>query len=86
MELAVAQVAELAAMLAQLDLRERLALPGMTARRAPVLPLGASILQSIAEELGVEHYVVSEWGLREGALLKALAGYAKTASSGCSSV
>ena len=75
MELSAPQVAELAATLAHLDLRERLALPGMSGRRASVLPLGACILQSIAAELGVGHYVVSEWGLREGALLEALAGY-----------
>jgi exopolyphosphatase/guanosine-5'-triphosphate,3'-diphosphate pyrophosphatase len=75
-ELARAQVAELATMLSHLDLRQRLALPGMPARRAPVLPLGACILQAIADELGIEHFVVSEWGLREGALLDAVARYA----------
>ncbi len=74
-ELARAQVAELAVMLSHLDLRQRLALPGMPARRAPVLPLGACILQAIADELGIAHFVVSEWGLREGALLDALAVY-----------
>ncbi len=73
-ELASTQVAELADMLAHLDLRQRLKLPGMPARRAPVLPLGACVLQAIAEELHVQHFVVSEWGLREGALLQALAG------------
>lgn len=78
-ELPAAQVAELADMLARLDLDERKALPGMPARRAAVLPLGACILQAIAEELGVEHYVVSEWGLREGALLDAFARYARVA-------
>jgi exopolyphosphatase/guanosine-5'-triphosphate,3'-diphosphate pyrophosphatase len=78
-DLPVAQVAELADLLARLDLDERKALPGMPARRAAVLPLGACILQSIAEELGIEHYVVSEWGLREGALLEAFAGRALTA-------
>jgi exopolyphosphatase / guanosine-5'-triphosphate,3'-diphosphate pyrophosphatase len=77
-ELSCSQVAELADVLAQLDLRQRLKLPGMPARRAPVLPLGACILQAIAEELRVEHFVVSEWGLREGALLEALSGYAET--------
>jgi exopolyphosphatase/guanosine-5'-triphosphate,3'-diphosphate pyrophosphatase len=74
-DLPVAQVAELAEMLARMDLDERKALPGMPARRAAVLPLGACILEAIAEELGVEHYVVSEWGLREGALLDAFAGH-----------
>ncbi len=73
-DLPVAQVSELADMLARMDLDERKALPGMPARRAAVLPLGACILEAIAEELGVEHYVVSEWGLREGALLEAFGG------------
>ncbi len=77
-ELASSQVAELADVLAQLDLRQRLKLPGMPVRRAPVLPLGACILQAIAEELNVQHFVVSEWGLREGALLEALSGYSAT--------
>ena len=57
---------------ARLDLRERLALPGMPSRRAPMLPLGAAILETFAVELGVDHFVVSEWGLREGALLDAI--------------
>lgn len=71
-ELPLAQVAELADMLAHLSLAERLGLPGMPARRAAVLPLGACILQAVAEELGTQHYVVSEWGLREGALIDAV--------------
>jgi exopolyphosphatase / guanosine-5'-triphosphate,3'-diphosphate pyrophosphatase len=70
-ELPSAQVAELADMLAHLGLNRRLKLPGMPARRAPVLPLGACVLQAIGEEIGTEHFVVSEWGLREGALLDA---------------
>jgi exopolyphosphatase / guanosine-5'-triphosphate,3'-diphosphate pyrophosphatase len=77
-ELAVGQVADLADALARLDLRQRLKLPGMPSRRAPVLPLGACILLAIAEELHVGHFVVSEWGLREGALLDAMSGYAET--------
>jgi exopolyphosphatase/guanosine-5'-triphosphate,3'-diphosphate pyrophosphatase len=71
-ELPTRQVAELADQLAALDLRERLALPGMPARRAPMLPIGAAILETFAVNLGVDHFVVSEWGLREGALLDAI--------------
>jgi exopolyphosphatase / guanosine-5'-triphosphate,3'-diphosphate pyrophosphatase len=70
-ELAAGQVAELAQMLGQLNLRQRLKLPGMPARRAPVLPLGACVLQAMVEEIGIDHFVVSEWGLREGALIDA---------------
>ena len=72
-ELPAAQVAEMADRLGRLDLEHRLALPGMPARRAPMLPIGAAILATLAEELGVERYVVSVWGLREGALLDAMA-------------
>ncbi len=71
-ELPARQVAELASRLAVLDLRGRLALPGMPTRRAPMLPIGATILETFATEMGVDHFVVSEWGLREGALLDAI--------------
>jgi exopolyphosphatase/guanosine-5'-triphosphate,3'-diphosphate pyrophosphatase len=71
-ELPAAQVLELAQQLAKLDLRARLALPGMQARRAPLLPVGAAVLATVATELGVGRFVVSEWGLREGAILDAL--------------
>ena len=71
-ELPAGQVAQQAALLAGLSLQERLALPGMPARRAPMIPVGASILSAIAASLGIERFVVSEWGLREGALLDAL--------------
>jgi exopolyphosphatase/guanosine-5'-triphosphate,3'-diphosphate pyrophosphatase len=72
-ELPTGQVAELASQLAHLDLKQRLALPGMPSRRAPMLPIGAVILETFAVELAVDHFVVSEWGLREGALLDAIA-------------
>lgn len=71
-ELPAAQVQELAELLATLDLRARLGLPGMQARRAELLPVGAIVLATVATELGVGRFVVSEWGLREGALLDAL--------------
>ena len=72
-ELDAGQVAELAARLVDLPLAARLSLPGMPPRRAPVIPLGALILAQTATELGIDRFVVSEWGLREGALLDALA-------------
>jgi exopolyphosphatase/guanosine-5'-triphosphate,3'-diphosphate pyrophosphatase len=71
-ELPAPQVTELADQLARLDLRGRLALPGMQARRAPLLPVGAVVLATVAAELGIGRFVVSEWGLREGAILDAL--------------
>jgi len=71
-ELPAGQVEALADELAHLDLAGRLALPGMQARRADLLPVGAAVLSAVATTFGVEHFVVSEWGLREGALLDAL--------------
>ncbi|MGH9016449.1 MAG: hypothetical protein ACRDY1_01760 [Acidimicrobiales bacterium] len=71
-ELPAGQVSALARQLAELDLGQRLALPGMPPRRAPMLPIGASILETVARELDIDHFVVSEWGLREGALLDAI--------------
>ncbi len=71
-ELPADQVRELADLLGNLNLKQRLALPGMQARRADILPVGAAILAATATELNVDRYVVSEWGLREGALLDAL--------------
>ena len=71
-EIPAEQVSQMAAMLSGLTLKQRLALPGMPPRRAAMLPVGAAILAALASTLGVERYVVSEWGLREGAILEAL--------------
>ena len=58
--------------LATLDLDARLALPGIQSRRAPLLPIGAVVLSTLVERLGLQRLVVSEWGLREGAVIGAL--------------
>ncbi|HXW38340.1 MAG TPA: hypothetical protein VEJ44_01495 [Acidimicrobiales bacterium] len=73
MELPMGQIQELSERLATLDLDERLALPGIQVRRAPLLPVGAVVLSTLAETLGLDGLVVSEWGLREGAVLDRLA-------------
>jgi exopolyphosphatase/guanosine-5'-triphosphate,3'-diphosphate pyrophosphatase len=72
-EVPAGQLAELADRLARLDLESRLALPGIQARRAPLLPIGAIVLSALVEHLGLSGLVVSEWGLREGAILDRLA-------------
>ena len=64
---------ELADRLATLDLDARMALPGIQARRAPLLPIGALVLSTLVDRLGLRGLVVSEWGLREGAVLDSLA-------------
>jgi exopolyphosphatase / guanosine-5'-triphosphate,3'-diphosphate pyrophosphatase len=71
-EIPAGQLLELADRLSTLDLDARLALPGVQARRAPLLPIGALVLSTLAESLGLQRLVVSEWGLREGAVLDAL--------------
>ena len=71
-ELPAGQLHELADHLATLDLDARLALPGVQARRAPLLPIGAVVLSTLVETLGLQRLVVSEWGLREGAVIGAL--------------
>ncbi len=71
-ELPAGQIHELAERLAGLDLDARLALPGIQARRAPLLPIGAVVLSTLVEHLGLHSLVVSEWGLREGAVFDAL--------------
>ena len=71
-ELPAGQLHQLADQLATLDLDARLALPGIQARRAPLLPIGAVVLSTLVERLGLQRLVVSEWGLREGAVIGAL--------------
>jgi exopolyphosphatase / guanosine-5'-triphosphate,3'-diphosphate pyrophosphatase len=71
-ELCREQLEDLAKQLAPMSMNERLALPGMNRRRAAVLPVGATILAATAAVLDIDRYVVSEWGLREGAILDAL--------------
>ena len=73
MEIPAGQLHELADRLSTLDLDARLALPGIQARRAPLLPIGAVALSTLVEHLGLDRLVVSEWGLREGAVIGALA-------------
>ncbi len=71
-ELPAGQLHELADRLATLDLDARLALPGIQAKRAPLLPIGAVVLSTLVESLGLQRLVVSDWGLREGAVIDAL--------------
>jgi len=72
-EIPAGQLFDLSERLATLDLDARLALPGVQSRRAPLLPVGAVVLSTLVETLGLQRLVVSEWGLREGAVIDALA-------------
>jgi exopolyphosphatase/guanosine-5'-triphosphate,3'-diphosphate pyrophosphatase len=71
-EIPAGQLHDLADRLSTMDLDARLALPGVQTRRAPLLPVGAVVLSTLVESLGLQRLVVSEWGLREGAVIGAL--------------
>jgi len=53
--------------------RERLRMRGVRRGRADLLPTGALVLSTVADALGLEGFTVSDWGLREGVILEALA-------------
>lgn len=71
-ELPAGQLHDLADRLATLDLTACLELPGVQARRAPLLPVGAVVLATLVDVLDLGRLVVSDWGLREGAVFGAL--------------
>jgi exopolyphosphatase/guanosine-5'-triphosphate,3'-diphosphate pyrophosphatase len=54
------------------DRDERLALPGIDERRIDLLPPGSVVLAAALEVFGASTAVHSEWGLREGVVLRAL--------------
>jgi len=68
----VPEVRSLTRSLAAMPLKKRLLVPGIDERRADLLPVGGWVLTTTADELGVEEFVHSEWGFREGALLDEL--------------
>ena len=72
MVMSAAKLGDLAAMLARSTESQRLAMPGVQARRAALLPIGAAIIAEVTRRLGVSSLVVSDWGLREGAILDEL--------------
>jgi exopolyphosphatase/guanosine-5'-triphosphate,3'-diphosphate pyrophosphatase len=51
---------------------ERLAMPGIDERRVDLLPAGSIVLASALEVFGATTAIHSEWGLREGVVLRAL--------------
>ena len=63
-------VSQLAADLAEATLAERLARPGVSSRRADLLPFGAEILATVLSMTEQRAMTVCDWGLREGVLLE----------------
>jgi exopolyphosphatase / guanosine-5'-triphosphate,3'-diphosphate pyrophosphatase len=66
-----AELGELRDRLTALDVKDRLAVPGMDERRAGHLHVAAVVLTRVLERLDVADVTVSDWGLREGLLLDA---------------
>jgi len=67
------EVDALVARLASSSQAQRRRMRGMSARRADLLPTGVLIVQEILRSLGLREVSVCDWGLREGALLEAIA-------------
>lgn len=57
------------ARLCSYDVVERMDLPGVSSKRADLLPAGGVVVLATMEALGLEQLQLSDWGLREGALL-----------------
>ncbi len=68
----VSEVRTLTRSLAAMPLKKRLLVPGIDERRADLLPVGGWVLTATAEAFGVDEFVHSEWGFREGTLLDEL--------------
>jgi exopolyphosphatase/guanosine-5'-triphosphate,3'-diphosphate pyrophosphatase len=60
------------------DLKARLRMPGMDARRADIIVAGAVLLDSVLERLGVRELTLCEWALREGLLLHYIGRHPRT--------
>ncbi|MBC8102465.1 MAG: Ppx/GppA family phosphatase [Cytophagales bacterium] len=63
---------EIAAMLCKLTLEERRRVPGLNPERADIILSGAAVLQTLAEDLGVDGLQVADRSLREGVIVDAL--------------
>lgn len=60
------------------DMRARLKMPGMDARRADIIVAGAVVLDTILDRLGVSELTLCEWSLREGILLDYIHGHPRS--------
>lgn len=67
------QLEKLAQRLRRSSHSERLDMVGIDARRADLLPTGALILSTLLQTLRLPGMMISDWGIREGAILGAVA-------------
>lgn len=59
-------------MLRRLTVEERRRVPGLNPERADIIVGGGTILRTLAEELGIERFIIADRSLREGILVDAL--------------
>jgi exopolyphosphatase / guanosine-5'-triphosphate,3'-diphosphate pyrophosphatase len=67
------QLEKLAGRLRRSTHEERLDMVGIDPRRADLLPTGALILSTVLQELRLPGVMISDWGIREGIILAAIA-------------
>jgi exopolyphosphatase / guanosine-5'-triphosphate,3'-diphosphate pyrophosphatase len=67
------QLEKLASRLRRSTHEERLDMVGIDPRRADLLPTGALILSTVLQELRLPGVMISDWGIREGIILAAIA-------------
>jgi exopolyphosphatase/guanosine-5'-triphosphate,3'-diphosphate pyrophosphatase len=73
LEISADQLTHLADELLSTSHDERLGMRGASRQRADLLPAGALILRTVVESLRLDGLTISDWGLREGVLLDAVA-------------
>ena len=66
------RLSELRRSLVRSSHEERLRMRGIRKGRADLLPVGAVVLETVAEVLDLPGYRICDWGLREGVLLDGL--------------
>jgi exopolyphosphatase / guanosine-5'-triphosphate,3'-diphosphate pyrophosphatase len=66
------EVVGLDQLLATTPRESRLLIPEIKERRVDALPAAAAVIAAIVDVFGIERLTVSEWGLREGAIVEAL--------------
>ncbi len=66
------QLEKAVARLSSVSRSERMELPGVSPKRADILPAGGIVLLATMEAFELEHLELSDWGLREGVLLDVL--------------
>ncbi len=63
---------DLAEFLVDMNAAERASLPGVDSRRADLLPVGALLVTTIMDMVGIDELIGCEWALREGMVLDAI--------------